>query len=239
MPLKLLEAAQLCRFALESKPSDLNGGRLAAECVEEDIRFLYVETKMAKVFVIRGPETEKNWEDYGKLLADPAVFDRLAKATRGALSTFEDRYGPCSAATGHSLAGKLLEALPERIPGIAFNARSNQKKGNIESIRVHGDVAGQHTDQWIGIPLEWVPPAIRFTGVATGAHMLTTVLLILRLEDTVGGVWKMKSIRERLFAQAKGSKLNLAKIYSILSTLLIVWRFSRVGMGILARTLGK
>lgn len=182
-----LESACLCRYSYHSSSEDLSGYRLVDDYETLAVRFCYVEHEESKTYgiVIRGSDNLSNWRDDTAMLVDSGALARLCEATQSALRYFEGRHGECSFGTGHSLGGKLLEFLPERISSISFNAYFNENRRNISSIRVHGDIAvtsfvagKSHTDHWIGSPLGIIAHGDISYGVEK--HSIDTVISILR-----------------------------------------------------------
>lgn len=170
--------ARLCRYAYDSKSCDLGSDFTFLHAVTIlEIRFCYFKDREGcKYLAIRGTDNSTNQicdaimagglsffqaSLPGKLVAifgGKKLMDQtFYTAVNGALLVFEREFGECTAATGHSLGGKILEYLPERIQCVAFNAFFNEDRRNISSVRVHNDVAGPHTDHWIGNPNQTSP----------------------------------------------------------------------------------
>lgn len=180
--------ARLCRYAYDSSKSDLCGIEYLSDIEITDIRFCYFNDPVdnCKYMAIRGTDNMSNVILDAAMLGAFKFFSShpVVKASAGmagkfvagkvfelaattALLHFEHKYGPCNCATGHSLGGKILEYLPERIKCVAFNAFSNEDRSNISSVRLHGDIAGPHTDHWIGNPISYDPKI---------AHKLDTMI---------------------------------------------------------------
>lgn len=168
---KPLDFAKLALWVYEEDFALPSGIQLLETVIIENIKFVYFKLEInpenaINVFAIRGTNNSENaWQDAHIILKSGKIPDYLQRSTKKALASFEEKFGRCSVAVGHSLGGKLLEAIiDDTILGISFNAYLNNRHNNIIAYRIAGDPADMnvsHTTHTIPADYFAVPNPIK------------------------------------------------------------------------------
>ncbi len=128
----------------------------------DHIRYAYLTTISKNnpgginIFVIRGTDNGTNGVvDFRIGLNGGAMHKAIERNAKRILGRFEDEYGPCHTVTGHSLGGRIAEAMTNfrNILAVTFNSFLPNKSSKVVSFRHRGDIAGLHksyTDHYVG-----------------------------------------------------------------------------------------